>query len=172
MWRIRTKSVSPFRLSNLLVYESIYSEKTVVHVEKRFRKWEFWSLTETDRARTNQENHFRKLAAKFIPRSIFINQSIVCVRVNQTWFVRSSDGSSQDASRFGGSRSLMYGVSYVVKTSKRRISRTEKKDVNASLVLIENEGVTFFFFTFLYTTKSHQLQTIAKKVDFSFKKQV
>ena len=62
--------------------------------------------------------------------------------------MRSSDGSSQDASRFGGSRSLMYGVSYVVKTSKRRISRTEKKDVNASLVLIENEGVTFFFLLF------------------------
>lgn len=63
--------------------------------------------------------------------------------------MRSSDGSSQDASRFGGSRSLMYGVSNVVKTSKRRISRTEKKDVNASLVLIENEGVTFFFYFFV-----------------------
>ena len=58
--------------------------------------------------------------------------------------MRSSDGSSQDASRFGGSRSLMYGVGNVVKTSKRRISRAEKMDVNASLVLIENEGLHFF----------------------------
>lgn len=63
--------------------------------------------------------------------------------------MRSSDGSSQDASRFGGSRSLMYGVSNVVKTSKRRISRAEKMDVDASLVLIENEGVTFFFYFFV-----------------------
>lgn len=63
--------------------------------------------------------------------------------------MRSSDGSSQDASRFGGSRSLMYGVGNVVKTSKRRISRAEKMDVNASLVLIENKGVTFFKYFFV-----------------------
>lgn len=59
-------------------------EKKVMHVEKRLRNEYSISLNANDRKSIDQANHLRKLAAKNILRSIFINQSIVYVRLNQT----------------------------------------------------------------------------------------
>lgn len=58
--------------------------KKVMHVGKRLRNEYSISLSENDRKSIDQANHLRKLAAKNILRSIFINQSIVYVRLNQT----------------------------------------------------------------------------------------
>lgn len=55
-----------------------------MHVEKRLRNEYSISLSENDPKSIDQANHLRKLAAKNILRSIFINQSIVYVRLNQT----------------------------------------------------------------------------------------
>lgn len=68
-----------------------------MHVEKRLRNEYSTSLSENDRKSIDQANHLRKLAAKNILRSIFINQSIVYVRLNQTWFLCSPDRSRVDA---------------------------------------------------------------------------
>lgn len=68
-----------------------------MHVEKRLRNEYSISLSENDRKSIDQANHLRKLAAKNILRSIFINQSIVYVRLNQTWFLCSRDRSRVDA---------------------------------------------------------------------------
>lgn len=58
--------------------------KKVMHVEKRLRNEYSISLNANDRKSIDQANHLRKLAAKNILRSIFINQSIVYLRLNQT----------------------------------------------------------------------------------------
>lgn len=68
-----------------------------MHVEKRLRNEYSISLSENDPKSIDQANHLRKLAAKNILRSIFINQSIVYVRLNQTWFLCSRDRSRVDA---------------------------------------------------------------------------
>lgn len=74
-------------LSEALIQEVKKRERKrgkVMHVEKRLRNEYSISLSENDRKSIDQANHLRKLAAKNILRSIFINQSIVYVRLNQT----------------------------------------------------------------------------------------
>lgn len=74
-------------LSEALIQEVKKRERKrgkVMHVGKRLRNEYSISLSENDRKSIDQANHLRKLAAKNILRSIFINQSIVYARLNQT----------------------------------------------------------------------------------------
>jgi hypothetical protein len=84
VWRSRTNT--PDFIPSFFVLEDCCACRIIIKEMKTL------TLNEIDRYSTDQRNRLRKLAAKNIHRSIFINPSIVHARLNQTWFVFSSDG--------------------------------------------------------------------------------